>query len=98
MPLREKLLIAEATNLPSHLLEVVKNAPANVDRRAGAKLVTDYLFPVSYRTLEAWPLPTQFVNGRAIVPTIKLIELAYEKLTAAPIVMGGRRAPSDQAA
>jgi hypothetical protein len=38
------------------------------------------------------------VNGRAVVPTAKLFEIAFAKLNAAPVVMGGRRSTSQQAA
>jgi hypothetical protein len=87
---------AELTDLPPHLLDVVAEQPPNVDRRTGAKLVTKHLFPVSHRSLEAWPLPTRRVNGRAIIPTAKLFELAFAKLNAAPVTMGGRRPAADQ--
>jgi hypothetical protein len=78
-------------NLPLDLKEVVADLPPNVDRRTGAALVTKHMFPVSHRSLEAWPLPTRHVNGRAVVPTDTLFEVAYAKFTAAPVVMGGRR-------
>ena len=58
--------------------------------RTGAELVSKYLFPVSFRSLEAWPLPTRHVKGKAIISTTTLFEIAYAKLTAAPITMGGR--------
>jgi hypothetical protein len=31
------------------------------------------------------------VNGKAVIETKKLFEVAYAKLAAAPLVMGGRR-------
>ena len=77
--------------LPDYLVEILSDLPLNVDRRNGAVQVSRYLFPVSYRTLEAWPLPARHVNGKAIIPTRKLFEVAYAKLNAAPNVMGGRR-------
>jgi hypothetical protein len=77
--------------LPSHLREVLATSPVNVDRRVGAELVTRHFFPVSHRSLEVWPLPVRHVNGRAIIPTAALFEIAYSKLSAAPVVMGGRR-------
>jgi hypothetical protein len=70
--------------------EMLAKAPAYIDRRTGAVLVTKHLFPVSHRSIEAWALPTRLVNGRAVVPTAKLLEIAFGKLTAAPVVMGGR--------
>jgi hypothetical protein len=89
---------AKPRNLPSDILAVLAQQPENVDRRTGADLVTRHFFPVSYRTVEAWPLPTRRVNGKAIVPTAKLFELAYSKLVAAPVIMGGRRAPQEHRA
>jgi hypothetical protein len=81
-----------AVELPGYLIEILADQPQNVDRRAGADLVTRHFFPVSRRTLEAWPLPTQHVNGKAIVKTRALFEVAYAKISAAPVVMGGRKA------
>jgi hypothetical protein len=79
-------------NLPLDLKEIVADLPPNVDRRIGAALITKHMFPVSHRSLEAWPLPTRHVNGRAVVPTDVLFEVAYARFAAAPVVMGGRRA------
>jgi hypothetical protein len=89
---------AERSNLPPHLIEVLATVPVNVDRRTGAGLVCRYFFRVSYRSLEAWQLPTQLVSGKAIVPTARLFEAAYAKLAAAPVVMSGRRNPTEQKA
>jgi hypothetical protein len=65
--------------------------PRNVDRRAGAALVTRFFFPVSRRSLEAWPLTWRRVNGKAVVSTAELLALAEAKLQAAAPVRGGRR-------
>ena len=78
--------------------EMLEKAPAFIDRRTGAELITGNLFPVSPRSIETWQLPTQCVNGRAVVPTVKLLEIAFGKLTAAPVVMGGRKTEERQAA
>jgi hypothetical protein len=96
--LRENLLAeSELVVLPPDLQELVATLPPNVDRRTGAHLITAHLgFPVSHRTLEAWPLPTRRVNGHAIVPTAKLFEIAFAKLSAAPVIMGGRRSAVEQ--
>jgi hypothetical protein len=80
-----------APNLPAGLQEALAAAPPNVDRRTGAQLITKHLFPVSHRSLEAWPLPTRHVNGRALIPTEALLAVAYAKLAAAPVIMGGGR-------
>jgi hypothetical protein len=96
MGLRATLLTTAATILPSDLQEVVAQHPPNVDRRTGAQLITKHLFPVSHRSLEAWPLPTRHVNGKAVVPTEVLFKVAYAKFAAAPVVIGGRRAATEQ--
>ncbi len=91
MSLRDPLK-AEKEDLPQYLLDILKELPVNTDRKTGAPIITKHFFPVSPRTLEAWPLPTKHVNGKAIVPTAALFEIAYAKLMAAPVVMGGRKA------
>ncbi len=63
--------------------------PARVDR--AAVVVTRYFFPVSYRTLERWPLSTRLVNGKAIIETADLLAVAQAKLDAAPIVPNARQ-------
>jgi hypothetical protein len=62
-----------------------------VDRRTAAELVTRLYFPVSPRTIEAWPLTTRRVNGKATVETAELFAFAEAKLEAAPPIKGGRR-------
>jgi hypothetical protein len=83
--------------LPKELQELLAGLPPNVDRRTGAKLITDNMFPVSHRSLEAWHLPVRHVNGRAVVSTEVLFEMAHQKLSASPVIMSGRR-PSDRQA
>jgi hypothetical protein len=64
--------------------------PVRVDRRTAAELVTRLYFPVSYRTVEAWPLTVRHVNGRATLETAELFAFAQAKLDAAPPIKGGR--------
>ena len=66
--------------------------PVNVDRRTGAELVTRYLFPVSHRTLERWPLTGRVVNGRLVFATVELFAHARALMEAAPPMRGGKRA------
>jgi hypothetical protein len=68
--------------------------PPRVDRKTGADLVTRHFFPISPRTLEAWPLTWRLVNGKAVCETAELFEVAQAKLDAAPIcrTFSGRRA------
>ena len=56
------------------------------------------LKPGSPRTIEAWPLATRRVNGKATIATAELLALAEAKLAAAPVIRGGRRSPSEQRA
>jgi hypothetical protein len=84
--------------LPERLMDVVATAPVYSERRSGAELVKQHVIPVSHRSLEAWPLPWQHVNGKAVTPTIALLAVAYEKLVAAPVIMGGRRSQTHQSA
>ncbi len=76
--------------LPRRLLDVLDDAPVNVDRRSGADLLTRHVLPVSYRSLEAWPLPWQYANGKAVCPLIAMFAVAWSMLSAAPVRMGGR--------
>jgi hypothetical protein len=70
----------------------IPDLPARVDRGVGAVLVTQRYFPVSPRTLEAWPLTWRHVNGKAVCETAELFAVARAKLDAAPPVRGGRHA------
>ena len=84
--------------LPGRLMDVLATAPVYSERRSGAGLVRQHVIPVSHRSLEAWPLPWQRANGRAVTPTIALFAVAYDKLASAPVVMGGRRSQTHQSA
>jgi hypothetical protein len=89
-------LRALVDELPPRLVEVLKTAPTYSARPPGADLVSQHIVAVSPRTLEVWRLPWQRVNGRAITPTIALFAVAYAKLAAAPVTMGGRRSAEAQ--
>jgi hypothetical protein len=65
--------------------------PVRVDRRKGAELVTLHYFPVSPRTLEAWPLGWRLVNGKATCLTTELFAVAQAKLDAAPVIRASRQ-------
>lgn len=78
-------------DLPADLRQAIENAPRYVNRRAGSALVTRLLFPVSYRSLEVWPLSWRLVNGHAVTDTRELLIEAYRRFAAAPLVRGGRR-------
>lgn len=72
--------------------------PVYVDRKTGAALVSRYLFRVSHRTLERWPLTGRVVNGRKQHPTVELFEYARALMDAAPPIRGGKRAADLQSA
>jgi hypothetical protein len=84
--------------LPPRLVEVAAEAPAYVDRRAGAALLTRHLTPVSRRTLEVWRVPWWHVDNKAVTLLIALFAVGNAKLASAPMIMGGRRGTAAQQA
>jgi hypothetical protein len=89
-----RLDFPKAESIPEWLDDILSRLPTNVNRRRGAEEISQYLFPVSHRSLESWQLPTRRVNGQAIVSTRALFALAFQKYSASPVVMGGRRKPA----
>ncbi len=79
------------TTVPPVAAPDLSTQPVRVDRRKGAELVTHRYFPVSPRTLEAWPLDWLLVNGKATCLTADLFTVAEAKLAAAPLVRTSRR-------
>jgi hypothetical protein len=75
---------------PSTVDVDLSTLPKNMDRRAAAELVTRIYFPVSHRSLEAWPLVTRRVNGRALVEVREVLAVAKAMFDAAPPTRGGR--------
>jgi hypothetical protein len=76
----------------------LSSLPINVDKRGAAELITRFYFPVSYRSLERWPIAWRSVNGRNIAATKDLLAEARRRLLAAPAVHGGRRVAEDRSA
>jgi hypothetical protein len=70
--------------------EILEEAPVFLDRRAGAELLSAKLFPVSHRAIANWGLPTRRACGRAVFPTLALLEAAFLKL-ASPVVVCGHK-------
>jgi hypothetical protein len=70
--------------------------PVRVDRETGAKLLSRYFFQISPRSLERWPVAWRRLNGRAHAETVELFTIAEAMVTAAPPVMGGHKAASQQ--
>ncbi len=67
------------------------NPPPRVDRQAAAALLYAQLgLQVSPRTLEAWPLPTRQLNGRATFDTAELLAHGRAMLDGSPSVRSGR--------
>jgi hypothetical protein len=71
--------LPEAADLPPELLEVAQRSPAMIDRRAGAALITQHLFPVSWRTVGGWDLDWEYPNGCAVAPPASYLAFAYRK-------------------
>jgi hypothetical protein len=65
--------------LPQHLLELVRTLPAQIDRKAGAQLVSEYVFPVSAQTVKSWPLRWTCPNGRALASPASYLTFAHRK-------------------
>jgi hypothetical protein len=89
----------EATNLPHDLLDVASKQPARIDRRAGAALVTEHVFPTTLHTVRGWKLPWEYPNGRAVTAPVNYLAYAYRKSCASPRTGGrnGRRRAADAA-
>jgi hypothetical protein len=67
------------------------NPPPRVDRQAAAALLYARLgLRISPRTLEAWPLVTRLLNGRATYDTAELLAHGHAMLDGSPGVRGGR--------
>jgi hypothetical protein len=68
---------------------VAGRLPVRVGRRVAAEIVTNNFFPVSYRTLERWPLNWRRINGRAVANTDELLAEAQRRVDEAPVIRGG---------
>ena len=69
----------------------VQNPPPRVDRKMAAELLFARLGIVaSPRTIEAWPLATKLVNGRATLDTGEVLAHGRAMLDGSPSIRGGR--------
>ena len=59
----------DVVELPPELVKVADAQPAFIDRKDGADLVTEHVFPTTAKTIKSWPLPWECPNGRAQRPT-----------------------------
>ena len=65
--------------------------PPRVTRRDAATLLYRELgFAVSPRTLEAWPVSTMRLGGKAMLDTAELLAHARALIARAPVQKGGR--------
>lgn len=80
--------------LPPHVAKLLSDLPAHVTRRAGAEIISRYLFPISGRTLERWPMRFRLVNGKATVPLAELLAEAWRRHESAAVVIAGRQKPA----
>ena len=65
--------------------------PPRVTRRDAATLLYRELgFPVSPRTLEAWPVTIIRIGGKATLDTAELLAHARSLIARAPVQKGGR--------
>ena len=74
----------------------LSDLPVRVPRDVAAKLVSQYFFQVSPRSMERWNLAWRRVNGRAHCETADAFAVAKSMLDAAPPVMGGRRPVAEE--
>ena len=75
------------TSITNDILGVL---PARLDRRAGAALISQHLFPISPRTRERWPVTWRRINGKALVDTSELLAEAQRRVDIAPAIRGGQ--------
>ena len=80
----------DAPELPEFIVNELPNLPRNADRKTLAPIITKFVFPVSPRSLEIWPLKWRFVNGHAVAATHEALALAWHKFASAPAIMNGR--------
>jgi hypothetical protein len=60
--------------------------PVNVDAATAAAIVTQEFFPVSPRTIEAWPIPVRKPNGKKIYAVHDLKNYAQWLLDREPVM------------
>jgi hypothetical protein len=80
-----------ARSISELIQRALETVPVRVPREEAARLVTQYFFKVSARSLERAPVRWQHLNGKAHCSTAELFEWAQTILDAAPPVVGGRK-------
>jgi hypothetical protein len=77
--------------------KVMCELPAFPDRRTFADVWSRNIAPLSHRTVEADPLATRRINGRACFNGRRPpVEYHFRKLLNAPVVTGGHKSKTDQ--
>jgi hypothetical protein len=71
---------------------VMQDLPAFPDRHKYAAVWREHVHEQSHRSLEAWPLPTRKLNGRACFEAREAVEYGFRRLLEAPKIRGGHRA------
>jgi hypothetical protein len=79
----------QPVGLPPEIEDELKKLPRHVTRRQLAKIITQFLYPISHRSLEPWPLSVRLINGYACISTREGLTFAYRKFAEAPLRIGG---------
>ena len=95
-PAAERQRDEDSHAFTSGISELLATRPVRVPRDIAAKLVTQYYFTVSSRTMERWPVSWRSLNGKAHVETPELFEAAQQMLDRSPLIRGGRTRASEQ--
>jgi hypothetical protein len=83
MPSERETLLTSTAPVAAPAPPDVSTLPPLVDRRTAAALVTQYFFPVSARTLEAWKVECIRLNGKALAAPAQYFAVAQSRLDAA---------------
>jgi hypothetical protein len=68
----------------------LERLPRYAARLQLAEIHQHYYGPISFRTLETWPLVWRRVNGRAVAEVRAFLAEAQRRFDAAPVIRGGR--------
>ena len=79
----------DTSELPEYIVSELPNLPRHGDRKMLAPIITKFVFPVSHRSLEIWPLKWRHVNGHAVAETTEALAHAWRKFNSAPATMSG---------
>ena len=80
----------DTPELPDYIVSELPNLLRHGDRKMLAPIITKFVFPVSHRSLEVWPLKWRHVNGHAVAETYEALAHAWRKFNSASVTMSGR--------